>query len=70
MNVTFKYDPAMEQPPLKSGMGGQNRTTKTELAQRAIRDDVNYLDQDAVEHWVKQVIRKDGLNLENDTNRI
>ena len=51
-------------------MGGQNPTTKTELALRAIRVDVNYLDKDAVEHWVKQVIRKDGLNLENDTNRI
>jgi len=70
MNVTFKYDPAMEQPPLKSGMNGQNNASKTELALRAIRDDVDYLDKQAVEQWAKKVIREDDLNLENDTERI
>jgi hypothetical protein len=70
MYVIFKYDPAMEQPPLKSGMGGQNNTSKTELALRSIRDDVDYMDKQAVEQWIKHVIQEDGLNLEQDAERI
>ena len=70
MNVTFEYDPAMELAPLKSGMSGQHDASKTELALRAIRDNVNYLDKDAVEQWIKLIIREDGLDLEDDAKRI
>ena len=70
MKVTFKYDPAKELAPLKSGMSGQYDSSKTELALRAIRDNVNSLDGEAVEQWIMQVIREDGLDLEADTERI
>lgn len=70
MHVTFKYDPKKEQFPLQVGMGGQNNPTKTKLALRSIDDEIDYLDQTAVAQWVTKIAQDDGLQLENDVERM